>query len=116
LAKVLGTEEQIAITGSLREGSSIRSIERMTGVHRDTIMRLGVKVGQAYTAMMDANMRNLSCTRLETDEIWDWSERKKSALHRLTIPRRLHFPTVVSPQTAVPAAIVQEFKDRAQEN
>jgi hypothetical protein len=30
----------------LAEGSSIRSIERITGIHRDTIMRLGVKVGQ----------------------------------------------------------------------
>ena len=45
MANVL-TEKQITIIGSLCEGSSIRSIERLTGVHRDTIMRLGVKVGQ----------------------------------------------------------------------
>lgn len=69
MANVLATDKKIAIIASLAEGSSIRSIERMTGVHRDTIMRLGVKVGQGCTAIMDAKMRDLSCTRLEMDEI-----------------------------------------------
>ena len=59
MANVLATDKKIAIIASLAEGSSIRSIERMTGVHRDTIMRLGVKVGQGCTAMMDATMRDL---------------------------------------------------------
>jgi IS1 family transposase len=39
-------------------------------VHRDTIMRLGVKVGQGCTALMDETRRDLRCTRLELDEIW----------------------------------------------
>jgi IS1 family transposase len=76
MANVLGTDKQIAIIGSLCEGSSIRSIERITGVHRDTIMRLGVRVGQGCTALMDAKMRNLSCTRLECDEIWGFVGKK----------------------------------------
>jgi hypothetical protein len=46
MANVLSLDKQVTIIGSLTEGSSIRAIERMTGVHRDTIMRLGVKVGQ----------------------------------------------------------------------
>ena len=70
MANVLNTNKQIAVISALAEGSSIRSIERMTGVHRDTIMRLGVKVGQGCTALMDEKMRNLRCTRLEMDEIW----------------------------------------------
>ena len=40
MANVLNTDKQIAIIAALAEGSSIRSIERMTDVHRDTIMRL----------------------------------------------------------------------------
>jgi IS1 family transposase len=48
----------------------------MTGVHRDTIMRLGVKVGQGCTAMMDAKMVGLSCNRLEMDEIWGFVGKK----------------------------------------
>ncbi|HEY0264455.1 MAG TPA: hypothetical protein VGC07_08015 [Granulicella sp.] len=39
MANVLNTDKQIAIIGALAEGNSIRSIERMTSVHRDTIMR-----------------------------------------------------------------------------
>ena len=41
MANVLNTDKQIAVIAALAEGSSIRSIERMTGIHRDTIMRLG---------------------------------------------------------------------------
>jgi IS1 family transposase len=76
MANVLTIDKQIAAISSLCEGSSIRSIERVTGVHRDTIMRLGVRVGQGCTALMDAKMRNLECTRLEMDEIWGYIGKK----------------------------------------
>ena len=76
MANVLSTDKKIAVIGALAEGSSIRSIERITGVHRDTIMRLGVKVGEGCTAMMDMKMRNLSCQRLEMDEIWGFVGKK----------------------------------------
>lgn len=76
MANVLSTDKKIAIIGALTEGSSIRSIERITGVHRDTIMRLGVKVGQGCTALMDEKMRDLSCKRLEMDEIWGFVGKK----------------------------------------
>jgi IS1 family transposase len=76
MANVLNTDKQIAVIGALAEGSSIRSIERITGIHRDTIMRLGVKVGQGCTALMDAKMRNLPCERIEMDEIWGFIGKK----------------------------------------
>jgi IS1 family transposase len=76
MANILPTDKKIAVIGALAEGSSIRSIERITGVHRDTIMRLGVKVGQGCTALMDAKMRDLSCNRLEMDEIWGFVGKK----------------------------------------
>jgi IS1 family transposase len=77
MANVLNTDKQIAVIGALSEGSSIRSIERITGVHRDTIMRLGVKVGQGCAALMDSKMRDLSCNRLEMDEIWGFVGKKE---------------------------------------
>ena len=77
MANVLPTEKQIAIIGSLCEGSSIRAIERMTGVHRDTVMRLGVRVGQGCTAMMSETLRDLNTTRLEMDEIWGFIGKKE---------------------------------------
>jgi hypothetical protein len=45
VVNVLSKEKQVAVIGAPAEGSSIRSIERTTGVHRDTIMRLSVRVG-----------------------------------------------------------------------
>ncbi|MGB8887390.1 MAG: hypothetical protein WCC87_11745 [Candidatus Korobacteraceae bacterium] len=77
MANVLSTDKQIAAISALTEGSSIRSIERMTGVHRDTIMRLGVRVGQGCARLMDAKMRDLPCTRLEMDEIWGFVGKKE---------------------------------------
>jgi IS1 family transposase len=76
MANVLNTDKKIAVIGALAEGSSIRSIERITGVHRDTIMRLGVKVGQGCASVMDSKMRNLPCHRLEMDEIWGFVGKK----------------------------------------
>lgn len=77
MANLLNTDKRIAVIAALAEGSSIRAIERITGIHRDTIMRLGVKVGQGCTALMDARMRNLPCTRLELDEIWGYIGKKQ---------------------------------------
>jgi transposase len=72
MANLLDKEKQIAVIGALAEGSSIRSIERMTGVHRDTVMRLGVKVGKGCAALLDSKMRNLSCQNIQVDE-WYYS-------------------------------------------
>jgi len=80
MANVLNTDKQVMIIGALAEGSSIRAIERMTGVHRDTIMRLGVKIGQGCTALIDEKMRNLASSRLEIDEIWGSVGKKESRL------------------------------------
>lgn len=80
MANVLPIDKQITVVSSLCEGSSIRSIERITGIHRDTVMRLGVKIGQGCTALMDAKMRNLECARLEMDEIWGFIGKKEKHL------------------------------------
>src|SRR5207249_7450202 len=77
MANVLSADKQIAIIASLCEGNSIRSIERMTGVHRDTIMRLGVRVGQACEKILDAKMRGLNCSQIEVDEIWGFIGKKQ---------------------------------------
>jgi IS1 family transposase len=77
MANILNKHKQIAVVAALAEGTSIRSVERMTGIHRDTIMRLGVKVGQSCTDLMDITMRDLPCTRLEMDEIWGFVGKKE---------------------------------------
>ena len=77
MANVLKREKQVLIVNALAEGSSIRSIERMTGVHRDTIMRLGVRVGKGCTSILDKMMRNLTCEHVQVDEIWGFIGKKQ---------------------------------------
>src|SRR5260370_6218933 len=72
----LKTEQKITVTAALAEGNSIRSIERMTGIHRDTIMRLGVHIGQGCARLLDEKMRGLDCKRLELDEVWGYIGKK----------------------------------------
>src|SRR5688572_9920576 len=76
----LSKDKQIAVIAALAEGSSIRSIERMTGIHRDTIMRLGVRIGQGCAKLLDEKMRGLDCQRLELDEIWGFVGKKAGHL------------------------------------
>jgi transposase-like protein len=47
------TELKTTAAAMLCEGSSIHSIERVTGIHRDTIMRLGVRLGEGSKRIMD---------------------------------------------------------------
>jgi len=77
MANLLPVEKKITAVSALAEGNSIRSVERMTGVHRDTIMRLGVRVGTACTQMMDETMKGLQCSLLELDEIWGFIGKKE---------------------------------------
>jgi len=77
MANVLDKDKQIAVIGALAEGSSIRSIERLTGVHRDTIMRLGVKVGAGCATLLDSKMQDLDCNYLQFDELWGFIGKKE---------------------------------------
>jgi transposase-like protein/IS1 family transposase len=69
----------------LLEGSSIRSAERITGTHRDTICRLIVRFGDACAAFLDQRMRGLTLTHLQFDEQWTYVAKKQS---RLTVTER----------------------------
>lgn len=68
---------QTAVISALVEGASVRSVERMTGVHRDTIIRLMVRVGETCRHIADETMRDLPCNRVEVDEIWCYVGKKQ---------------------------------------
>ena len=68
MANKLSTEKKAAAVGMLCEGSSIRSVERITGIHRDTVMRLGVRIGEGCRQIMDDKMRDLPCRLIQVDE------------------------------------------------
>jgi len=66
----------------LVEGTSIRSIERVTGVHRDTIMRLLLLAGENCGRLMDAKFRNLRPRYLQCDEIWPFVFKKRARVRK----------------------------------
>lgn len=76
----LGRRAQII--GALVEGNSIRSTERMTDTHRDTVMRLMVEVGNGCENLMSEQMRELPCKRLQVDEIWAYVGKKQRQIKR----------------------------------
>jgi IS1 family transposase len=81
MANLLPKDKQIAVINLLAEGSSMRAISRITGIHQDTVCRLGVRVGQGCAKLMDAKMRDLTCRFLQFDEIWGFIGKKEK--HRM---------------------------------
>lgn len=73
----IGLEKKVQIVSGLAEGSSIRSLERITGVHRDTIMRLGVRVGQGCSRVLDEVSRGVKSKTIEIDELWGYIGKKQ---------------------------------------
>src|ERR1700723_3531736 len=70
MANKLKIEKKIAVISMLCEGSSIRAIERITGVNQNTIMSLGRRVGDACAKVMDTKLRGLKSEQIQVDEIW----------------------------------------------
>ena len=85
----LSLERRTQVINCLVEGNSIRSTERITGAHRDTIMRLLVEVGTGCATLMDEQMRGLNCARIQVDEIWSFVGKKQARLTREDDHRRL---------------------------
>jgi len=61
----------------LLEGCSIRSVERLVNLNRNTIMRLLLIAGVRSARLMDAKMRRLKLKYLQLDEIWTFVQKKK---------------------------------------
>ncbi len=72
----LPIEKAASILQLLVEGMSVRSIERVTQVHRDTILRLLLLAGKRCEKLMDETMRELPCKRVQCDEIWTFVGKK----------------------------------------
>ncbi len=81
MANVLPSEKKALVVAMLAEDSSIRAIERTTGINRNTIMNLGVRIGNACAEILDEKMRGLSCRHIEVDEIWGFvGSKQKNAM------------------------------------
>jgi IS1 family transposase len=68
----MDTARRAQVIRCLIEGNSINSTVRMTGVAKNTVLKLLVEIGSACSAFLDEKMRNLNCQRLQADEAWSF--------------------------------------------
>jgi IS1 family transposase len=73
----LNNERRAQVVAALVEGNSIRATVRMTGVAKNTIVKLLEDLGTACAEYQDEAFRNLTCKRLQADEIWSFCYAKQ---------------------------------------
>lgn len=113
---VLSRDQQIAIIACLTEGQSIRATERLTGIHRDTIMRLGERVGRGCAELHDRMMVGIRTGRLELDEIWGFVGKKQKRVQRHEITHKGDQYTFIALASAAKAIVAYRTGKRDSEN
>ena len=68
----LSLQKRAQVVAALVEGSGINSVSRMTGVGKPTILRLLASLGTACMEYQDRSLRNLTCKRIQVDEVWSF--------------------------------------------
>lgn len=78
----LAEEKAIDCLKLLVEGNSIRSIERFTGVHRDTILSLLAVAGERCEKLMEDRVKGLAVNDVQCDEVWGYVGMKEKTKTR----------------------------------
>jgi IS1 family transposase len=73
----LTREKQAQVVSALVEGNSIRATVRMTGVAKNTVVKLLADLGRACAEYQDKAFKNLPCKRIQCDEIWSFCYAKE---------------------------------------
>src|SRR5450755_1299286 len=68
----MDTARRAQVIRCLIEGNSINSTVRMTGVAKNTVLKLLVEVGAACSGFLNEIMRDLPCTPFQADEAWSF--------------------------------------------
>jgi transposase len=82
-------EKKVAVIAALCDGASVRATSRMTGVGKNTILRLLASVGTACARYQDRAIRNLATKRVQVDEIWSFVGAKQKNVTPEMIEKRL---------------------------
>ena len=70
----------------LIDGNSIRATSRIAGVAINSVIRLLVDAGRICSQYQHETMQDLTCTRLEIDEIWSFIYAKEKNVRRAVSP------------------------------
>jgi transposase-like protein/IS1 family transposase len=69
-------EKMILAIRMLLEGNSIRAVQRLLGIHRDTIMNAMVEAGTKCQRFLERTVVNVECSDVQCDEIWGFVNMK----------------------------------------
>jgi IS1 family transposase len=78
----LDSSRRAQVIRCLIEGNSIRSTVRLTGVSKNTIVKFLHDVAKACIRYQDKALRNLTCKRIQCDEIWSFCYAKEKNVPR----------------------------------
>jgi IS1 family transposase len=70
----------------LLEGNSVRAIERITGVHRDTIIDAMVVLGAKCKRLLQTRLHRVPVENVQADEVWGFVGMKEKTRMRLNRP------------------------------
>lgn len=73
----LPKELEIQIVNALCQGMSLRAITRLLNVHRTTVMKVLIRVGDNCEALHNQHVRHLNITDVQVDEIWTFVKKKQ---------------------------------------
>ena len=73
----LSNDKQKAILNLLVEGSSMRSISRVTDVSINTVTKLLVAAGEACAKFHDETVRDVPTRKVQCDEVWSFCYAKR---------------------------------------
>lgn len=76
-AMILKEEKALMCLNLLVEGNSVRSTEKITGVHRDTILNLLKTVGEKCLWIQENLIKGIKVTDVQADKIWAYVEMKQ---------------------------------------
>jgi IS1 family transposase len=76
----LDGEARARILHLLCEGQSIRAVTRLTGASKNTVTKLVVDAGRACAGYQDRVLRDLPCTTVQVDKIWNFVNAKQGHL------------------------------------
>jgi IS1 family transposase len=68
----LDNAKRAQVVAALVEGNSIRATVRMTGVAKNTIVKLLAELGDVCAEYLNRTLVNLPCKRIQCDEIWSF--------------------------------------------
>ncbi len=73
----LTTQKRSQIVAALVEGNSLRATSRMSGASKVTILKLLSDLGPVCAEYQNRTLRNLTCKRIQCDEIWQFCYAKE---------------------------------------